>query len=67
MMAQGEWINSEPGINGQDGSAQGPIHYNLADFTGQMGGPLSVELPLGLRTPISQVSSDKLKFKLNLR
>ncbi|CBY32431.1 unnamed protein product [Oikopleura dioica] len=58
MMAHGDWINSEPGIDGQQSSAQGPIQYNIAnmaaDFAGQMSTSLSVELPLGLRTPINQ-------------
>jgi hypothetical protein len=60
MMSQGEWINSEPGIDGQQSSAQGPIQYNIAnlaaDFAGQMSSSLAVELPLGLRTPINHVS-----------
>ena len=68
MMAQGEWINSEPGIDGQQSSAQGPIQYNIAnlaaDFAGQMSSSLAVELPLGLRTPINHVSLKP--FRINL-
>ena len=66
MMAQGEWINSEPGMDGQPSSAQGPIQYNIAnmaaDFAGQMSSALSVELPLGLRTPINHVSLERFRF-----
>jgi len=69
MMAHGDWINSEPGIDGQQSSAQGPIQYNIAnmaaDFAGQMSTSLSVELPLGLRTPINQVRLKRLRILIN--